>query len=1179
MLGHYQITSVIGAGGMGEVYRATDTKLGRDVALKTLPAEMAADPERLDRFQREAKALAALDHPGIVSVFSVEESDGVHFLTMQLVEGESLDLLIPEGGFPVDRLLEIAVPLSEALAAAHDKDIVHRDLKPANVMVGERGRVKVLDFGLAKLAAPDTSKLLGSQLPTEMHTRDGVVMGTMPYMSPEQVSGRAVDHRTDIFSLGIILYEMASGRRPFQGNSSAELISSILRDTPPAVTGLRADLPRDLARIIRRCLEKDIRDRLQSARDLYNELKALRGEFASAATAPATSRAMASADSGATRAEEGFWVAVLPFKHRGSDPGLEALAEGLTEDVVTGLSRFSYLRVIARSSTSRYTDETVDVRSLGRELGARYVMEGSLRQAGSTLRVSAQLVDAVSGAHLWAETYNRPFRPEDIFALQDDLVPRIVSTVADWYGVLPHSMSEALRSKGPDQLSPYEAVLRSFGYYERVTVEEHAGARAALERAVQQAPGYADAWVMLSMMYGEEHRFRFNMKPDPLGRALQAARRAADAAPSNHLAHLALAQALFFRKEFPAFRSAAERALTLNPMDGSTGAYIGHLMAFAGDWERGCDVFDRARELNPQHPEWYWVLPFHDAYRQGDDRRALTFVPRFSNVGNALAHAMRAAVYGQLGELGAAGQALKELLLLAPDYALSGREELGKWYPPELVERLIDGLRKAGLDVPAPPSRSGDLADSDPPSSKTARDAAVAIAVLPFSDMSAAKDQEYLCEGMAEEILNALVGIDGIRVASRTSAFRARQKGGDLHAIAHALSVGHVLEGSVRTSGTRLRVTAQLTDVASGYQLWSERYDREASDVFAVQDEIAAGVVGAVRARLAPGPRAIQPRPQVKNLDAYRHYLQGRHFRYTKNDHGSALHAYEQAVALDPTHASSWVGVAEVLVLAAFYGLIPTAAAYVRVEDALATAAQLQGESAEALYVEGFMAFAQRSWEAWERAQRRAIELDPSHVQVRGIYGICLSARHRLDEAMVSFQRARELDPLAPFPYAITGLGLLAGQRVEESIRYFDDALSFESENSLALWGSGMANVALGRYENGIALLEQAVTRTRRTGFVLGVLGWAMATASRIEEGNAILAELRARPEPAPTVVSEAWLLAALGDADGAFDVLARAENERQPFLPFTGLPGFDPLRTDSRFAAFLERMEHSTGT
>ncbi|MGH9364438.1 MAG: serine/threonine-protein kinase [Thermoanaerobaculia bacterium] len=320
-LSHYRITAAIGVGGMGELYRATDTKLGRDVALKVLPAEMAADPERLGRFQREARALAPLDHPGIVGVFSVEESDGVHFLTMQLVEGESLDHLIPEGGFPLDQFLEIAVPLSDALAAAHEKGIVRRDLKPANVMVGERGRVKVLDFGLARLAAPKTEELLGSQLPTEMRTREGVVMGTVPYMSPEQVSGRAVDHRTDIFSLGIILYEMASGSRPFQGNSSAELISSILRDIPSAVTELRSELPRDLARVIRRCLEKDTRDRLQSARDLHNELKGLRAEIASAAAsgvAPSQSGRERSADRRSDRCREPRCVAPSPPAERGA---------------------------------------------------------------------------------------------------------------------------------------------------------------------------------------------------------------------------------------------------------------------------------------------------------------------------------------------------------------------------------------------------------------------------------------------------------------------------------------------------------------------------------------------------------------------------------------------------------------------------------------------------------------------------------------------------------------------------------------------------------------------------------------------------------------------------------------------------------------------------------------------
>ena len=325
-----------------------------------------------------------------------------------------------------------------------------------------------------------------------------------------------------------------------------------------------------------------------------------------------------SSPSGEARADEGFWVAVLPFKYTGGNADLIALAEGLSEEIVTGLSRFSYLRVIARSSTERYVGEAVDVRSVGTELAARYVMEGSIRQAGSTLRISAQLVDTSSGAHIWAETYERPFRTDAIFELQDDLVPRIVSTVADWYGILPHSMSEAVRSKPVDQLTPYEALLRGFGYFERVTPEEHAVARPILERAVEEAPGHAAAWAMLSMLYGEEHRFGFNVEPDPLGRSLQAARRAIETAPSSHASHLALAQAHYFRKDFDAFRNAAERAVALNPMDGATVEYLGHLLAFAGDWERGCELGERARQLNPHHPAWYWALPFLDAYRKGD---------------------------------------------------------------------------------------------------------------------------------------------------------------------------------------------------------------------------------------------------------------------------------------------------------------------------------------------------------------------------------------------------------------------------------------------------------------------------------------------------------------------------------------------------------------------------------
>ena len=249
---------------MGQVYRATDAKLGREVALKVLPPDMARDPERLARFQREARAVAALNHPHIVTVYSVEEADGVHFLTMELVEGHALNELIPENGLPVEQIIEIASALADALAAAHEKGIIHRDMKPGNVMVTGEGRVKVLDFGLAKeVRAPDSE---AATVTVAAITEAGVVMGTPAYMSPEQVSGRALDHRTDIFSLGIILYQMTTGRRPFEGRSAAELASSILRDTPPPIDIARAGLPTDLTRIIRRCLEKEPRNRIQTAR-------------------------------------------------------------------------------------------------------------------------------------------------------------------------------------------------------------------------------------------------------------------------------------------------------------------------------------------------------------------------------------------------------------------------------------------------------------------------------------------------------------------------------------------------------------------------------------------------------------------------------------------------------------------------------------------------------------------------------------------------------------------------------------------------------------------------------------------------------------------------------------------------------------------------------------------------
>jgi len=886
--------------------------------------------------------------------------------------------------------------------------------------------------------------------------------------------------------------------------------------------------------------------------------------------------------SGATRADEGFRVAVLPFKYTGANADLAALAEGLSDEIVTGLSRFSYLRVIARGSTLGVVTEGADARDAGKAIGARYVMDGSLRQAGTKFRLATQLVDATTGTHLWAETYERILSPETVFELQDDLVARIVSTVADMHGVLPRSMSEAVRSRTPDQLSPYEAVLRSFAYFERVTAEELAAARAGLELAVVKAPAYADAWALLALLCAQEYGQGFNLQPDALASGAAAARRAVEAGPSNHLAYFSLAQVLFFQKEFQSFRNAAARAAALNPMDGNAIAFLGELLTYSGDSERGLAMAGRAKQLNPHHPGWYWYADVYHAYRQGDYRGAVDFARKVDMPSHWGGHGMMAAAYGQLGEREAAGMALRDLLALRSDLASIVRQFGRRWWDAEYVEKVVDGLRKAGLDMPtaegsppeaAPPAGSEPGAGMIARASEGARDAAVAIAVLPFADMSPGKDQQYLCEGMAEEIMNALGAIGSIRVASRTSAFRASAEGKDVAEIARVLSVSHLLEGSVRTAGSRLRVTAQLTDVASGFQLWSERFDREAADVFAVQDEIAAGVVEAVKARLAPGPHTIVPRPQPRNLEAYQHYLRGRHLRYTKNDHAGAARSFEQAIRLDAAHAPSWAGLAEVKVLGAFYMLVPTSEAHRQARDALATAARLQGETATSLYVEGIIAFAERDWPAAERLLRRALELEPHHVPALCWLGVLFSVLGRPDDAAVPLQVARGVDPLAPFPLAMAGMCLLSSRRIREAERYLAQASDFDKDNTLALWTSAVACISRGQLAAGIETLSRTLTPSHRGGFIHALLGWAYAVAGREDQARAILAELRMAGAPPCSNVAEAWLHAALGEADDAWAILDRAEQVCQPSLLLVGLPGFDPLRADPRFAAMLERL------
>jgi len=526
---------------MGAVYRATDGVLGRDVALKVLSADMARDGERLRRFRREARAVAALNHPNIIALYSVEHAHGTHFLTMELVEGRTLEALMAGRPLPIDGLVEIARQIADAVASAHEKGIVHRDLKPANVIVDAGGRAKVLDFGLAKTmaAASGPSRTPPADGATVLATRLGAMLGTPAYMSPEQVKGLEVDHRTDIFSLGVMLYEMATGHRPFSGPSAPELASSILRDVPPPVTALRPSLPPELAQVIARCLEKE-----PSAR--FDAMTAVAGALRRPSSAAPAARCPS--------------VAVLPFQNLSTDPDNELFAEGLAEDLLTALTHVDGLRVAARTSSFSFKGRARDIADIGAALNVATVLEGSVRRCGRRLRVSVKLVDAASGFQIWSERYDREMA--DIFDLQDE----IARAVADRLRVtLTAAPATRLVRAGRTDVEAYELYLRGRALL-LTRGNRVAEGTECLHRAVEQDPRFAAAWAGLADAYSVRGYWGMAPPGETMPQALAAARRAVDLDPGLAEGQCALALALLlWERNYTAAQAAFRRCLELNP--------------------------------------------------------------------------------------------------------------------------------------------------------------------------------------------------------------------------------------------------------------------------------------------------------------------------------------------------------------------------------------------------------------------------------------------------------------------------------------------------------------------------------------------------------------------------------------------------------------------------------------
>jgi non-specific serine/threonine protein kinase len=583
---------------MGEVFLAEDTRLGRRVALKLLTSETAGEAERLERFQGEARAVAALNHPNIVTLYSVEEEAGLPFLTMEFVEGDGLDSLIPRSGVSLELFFEIALPLAEALSAAHDHGVTHRDLKPANVMVTPEGRVKILDFGLAKLR-PEASAQDVSEAPTAGVSLGEAFEGTIPYMAPEQLELRDQDHRVDIFSLGVLLYEMATGQRPFRGDSAPGVISAILRDTPAEVSERRPGWPRELSRLIRRCLEKDPERRLQSAKDLRNELEELRSSAASG------HRTLSS-------------IAVLPFADMSPERDHGYFCEGIAEEILNALARIQSLRVAARTSSFQFKDRSQDVREIGRRLNVGAVLEGSVRKAGERVRITVQLIDVADGYHLWSERFDEEIR--DIFDIQDEISQSVVQVLRV---KLSADEQQALGDRSVANIEAYDYYLRGRQYVGEVSERSFEFAIEMFWKATELEPGFARAHAGIAASHAWLFHW-FGHDQTKLAEADRVSRRAVELAPDLAEAHAARGFVLWLIERSAEAVQELETAIRLDPQLFDSYYFYGRIALAAGDFDKAAEMFEAAAAVSPEDYQAILLLPqvYRSLGRPRDEREA-----------------------------------------------------------------------------------------------------------------------------------------------------------------------------------------------------------------------------------------------------------------------------------------------------------------------------------------------------------------------------------------------------------------------------------------------------------------------------------------------------------------------------------------------------------------------------
>jgi serine/threonine protein kinase/Flp pilus assembly protein TadD len=607
-IGRYEICSQLGAGGMGEVYLANDTRLDRKVALKILPTSVVenqtdASTDRVRRFIQEAKAASGLNHPNILTIYEIDEVDAEHFIVTEYIDGETLRTRIRTGPFTAADVIDIGIQVASALSATHSVGIIHRDIKPDNIMLRRDGIVKVLDFGLAKLTRDRQPFNSDSMAPTQdmINTAVGIVMGTAHYMSPEQARGFEVDARTDIWSLGCVLYEMVARLQPFIGPSALDVMSGILHMEPESLIRYLPDGPVELDRVISRAIRKDREERYQTVDDLLIDLKDLKRELETS-----SSRVLRSSDRVLAESLPEKSIAVLYFENMNSESDSDYFCAGMTEDIITDLSKIKELKVVSRTDVLPFRKKEVNTRQVGDTLRVNYILEGSVRKAGNRIRITAQLLSVRDGYHLWAERFDRLI--EDIFDLQNEVSQKIVDALKV---SLSESERQALEQKPTDD-------LRAYDFYMRGRELLYLKGRRNTENAIQMFqdaaaidPAFASSYAGLAEAYSSMYEW-YDGNSSWLSKAIDINQQALALDPSSLDAKFGIAMVYFHQRRFDESKRYLEAILDENPESYPAYLRLGMIAELLGDPADALKHYLRAAELKPYDEDpWMYLVGVH----------------------------------------------------------------------------------------------------------------------------------------------------------------------------------------------------------------------------------------------------------------------------------------------------------------------------------------------------------------------------------------------------------------------------------------------------------------------------------------------------------------------------------------------------------------------------------------